>query len=157
MDHGVGYFLGHLIAALQNYVSGMPTVDLIWLAIGLVGQSLFMMRFIVQWIHSERHQQSLIPVSFWYFSLVGGLTVLVFFWGLGDIGLMSFNEARRALPAQAMFLEGDWLLPHLNGELYLAKPPLLYWLAASASFLFGAANEWAVRLPSALAAAATVW
>jgi 4-amino-4-deoxy-L-arabinose transferase-like glycosyltransferase len=85
------------------------------------------------------------------------LGLLVFFWGLGDIGLMSFNEARRALPAQAMFLQGDWLLPHLNGELYLAKPPLLYWLAASASFLFGAANEWAVRLPSALAAAATVW
>ena len=78
MDHGVGYFLGHLIDALQNYVSGMPTVDLIWLAIGLVGQSLFMMRFIVQWIHSERHQQSLIPVSFWYFSLVGGLTVLAY-------------------------------------------------------------------------------
>lgn len=85
------------------------------------------------------------------------LGLLVFFWGLGNIGLMSFNEARRALPAQAMFLNGDWLLPHLNGELYLAKPPLLYWLAASASFLFGAANEWAVRLPSALAAAATVW
>jgi lipid-A-disaccharide synthase-like uncharacterized protein len=78
MDHGIGYFLGHLIDALQNYVSGMPTVDLIWLAIGLVGQSLFMMRFIVQWIHSERHQQSLIPVSFWYFSLVGGLTVLAY-------------------------------------------------------------------------------
>jgi lipid-A-disaccharide synthase-like uncharacterized protein len=78
MDHGIGYFLGHLIAALQNYVSGMPTIDLIWLAIGLVGQSLFMMRFIVQWIHSERHQQSLIPVSFWYFSLVGGLTVLAY-------------------------------------------------------------------------------
>jgi lipid-A-disaccharide synthase-like uncharacterized protein len=78
MDHGIGYFLGHLIDALQNYVSGMPTSDLIWLAIGLVGQSLFMMRFIVQWIHSERHQQSLIPVSFWYFSLVGGLTVLAY-------------------------------------------------------------------------------
>ena len=85
------------------------------------------------------------------------LGLLVFFWGLGDIGLMSFNEARRVLPAQAMFLNGDWLLPHLNGELYLAKPPLLYWLAASTFFLFGAVNEWAVRLPSALAAAATVW
>lgn len=85
------------------------------------------------------------------------LGLLVFFWGLGDIGLMSFNEARRALPAQAMFMNGDWLLPRLNGDLYLTKPPLLYWLAASASFLFGAANEWAVRLPSALAATATVW
>jgi len=101
------------------------------------------------------HAESTIYNRLYLITVVLGL--LVFFWGLGDIGLMSFNEARRALPAQAMFLQGDWLLPHLNGELYLAKPPLLYWLAASASFLFGAANEWAVRLPSALAAAATVW
>jgi len=78
MDQGLGYFLGHLIASMRAYVEGMPTSDLIWLGIGLVGQCLFMMRFIVQWIHSEKHQQSLIPVSFWYFSLVGGLTVLAY-------------------------------------------------------------------------------
>ena len=77
---------------------------------------------------------------------------LLFFWGLGSIPLLSYNEARRALPASAMFNTGDWLLPRVNGELYLTKPPLLYWLAAMASYLFGAANEWAVRLPSALAA-----
>ncbi len=56
----------------------MPKGDLTWLCIGLFGQVLFMMRFIVQWIHSERHGQSLIPVSFWYFSLIGGLTVLAY-------------------------------------------------------------------------------
>jgi len=78
MEHGIGYFLGHLVDALHNYVAGVPSVDLAWLVFGLAGQSLFMMRFIVQWIHSERHQQSLIPVSFWYFSLVGGLIVLAY-------------------------------------------------------------------------------
>jgi len=78
MDHGIGYFFGHLVEALQNYVSGMPASDLIWLGIGLTGQCLFMMRFIVQWIHSERHHQSLIPVSFWYLSLSGGLIVLAY-------------------------------------------------------------------------------
>ena len=78
MDHGISYFLGHLVEALRHYVNGMPTSDLIWLGIGLVGQCLFMMRFIVQWIHSERHQQSLIPVSFWYLSLSGGLIVLAY-------------------------------------------------------------------------------
>ncbi|HEX5539744.1 MAG TPA: glycosyltransferase family 39 protein, partial [Methylophilaceae bacterium] len=85
------------------------------------------------------------------------LGLLVFFWGLGDIPLLSFNEARRALPAQAMFASGDWLLPHLNGELYLAKPPLLYWLQTFFAYLLGAANEWAVRLPLAITASATVW
>lgn len=78
MDHGIGYFLGHLIAAVQTYFAGLPAVDLSWIAIGLIGQCLFMMRFIVQWIHSERHQQSLIPVSFWYLSLSGGLIVLAY-------------------------------------------------------------------------------
>lgn len=78
MDHGLGYFLGHIIEAALHYVSDMPKSDLIWLCIGLLGQTLFMMRFIVQWIHSERHQQSLIPISFWYFSLIGGLTVLAY-------------------------------------------------------------------------------
>ena len=78
MEHGIGYFLGHLVDALHNYVAGMPSVDLAWLAFGLAGQSLFMMRFIVQWLHSERHKQSLIPVSFWYFSLFGGLIVLAY-------------------------------------------------------------------------------
>ena len=87
-------------------------------------------------------------------TLLLGLAIL--FWGLGSIGLMSFNEARRALPAQAMFMGGDWLLPHLNGELYLAKPPLLYWLATVTAHMFGMASEWAVRLPSALAALATL-
>lgn len=56
----------------------MDSNDIIWLSIGLVGQSLFMMRFIVQWIHSERHKKSLIPVSFWYFSLIGGVIVLLY-------------------------------------------------------------------------------
>ena len=85
------------------------------------------------------------------------LSAVVFYWGLGDIALMSFNEARRAIPASGMFTSGDWLLPRINGELYLSKPPLLYWLAAIFAQLFGAANEWAVRLPSALAASLIVW
>ena len=49
-----------------------------WLGIGFLGQSLFMMRFVLQWIQSERHRKSVIPVSFWYFSILGGLTLLVY-------------------------------------------------------------------------------
>jgi len=78
MDHSVGYFFSHIVESLQHYVHGMPAQDVLWLGIGLTGQVLFMMRFIVQWIHSERHGQSLIPVSFWYLSLSGGLIVLAY-------------------------------------------------------------------------------
>jgi len=77
VEHGFGY-LGHLMAKWQAYFSGMGTVDAVWLAVGLLGQTMFMMRFVVQWIHSERHQKSVIPVSFWYLSLAGGLTVLAY-------------------------------------------------------------------------------
>lgn len=78
MDHGFGYYLGHLLLKWQSYLNGMGTVDVAWLVIGLLGQTMFMMRFVVQWIHSERHQKSVIPVSFWYLSLIGGLTVLAY-------------------------------------------------------------------------------
>ena len=78
MDHGLGYFLGHLIEAIRHYFAGTSETDILWLVIGLAGQCLFMTRFIVQWIHSERHGQSLIPVSFWYLSLLGGLIVLAY-------------------------------------------------------------------------------
>lgn len=72
------YFFTHLLEKWQHHLSGMDSNDIIWLSIGLVGQTLFMMRFIVQWIHSERHQKSMIPVSFWYFSLSGGVIVLAY-------------------------------------------------------------------------------
>jgi len=46
-----------------------------WLIVGFAGQALFSMRFIVQWIYSERRRASVIPVAFWYFSLAGGATL----------------------------------------------------------------------------------
>lgn len=52
--------------------------DLIWLGIGFLGQALFSMRFLVQWLSSEREGRSIIPLAFWYFSLGGGLTLLAY-------------------------------------------------------------------------------
>lgn len=49
-----------------------------WLLLGLFGQGLFMMRFVIQWIHSERQRRSVVPLSFWYFSVLGALTLLVY-------------------------------------------------------------------------------
>ena len=45
----------------------------VWLGIGFLGQAMFTMRFLIQWIQSERKKQSTIPLAFWYFSLLGGL------------------------------------------------------------------------------------
>ena len=48
----------------------------VWLAIGIGGQLLFTARFVIQWIASERKKRSVIPVAFWYLSLIGSLVVL---------------------------------------------------------------------------------
>lgn len=52
--------------------------EYVWLGIGFLGQCLFAMRFIVQWIQTERRRESVIPVPFWYFSIAGGATLLAY-------------------------------------------------------------------------------
>ncbi len=52
---------------------GMNWADRVWLAIGLGGQLMFFMRFLVQWIVSERRGESVIPLAFWFLSLSGSL------------------------------------------------------------------------------------
>jgi lipid-A-disaccharide synthase-like uncharacterized protein len=54
----------------------MGSETTLWIAIGFVGQALFSARFIVQWLASERAKRSLIPMAFWYFSLLGGAVLL---------------------------------------------------------------------------------
>jgi lipid-A-disaccharide synthase-like uncharacterized protein len=49
-----------------------------WLLLGFVGQGLFAGRFLVQWIVSERRNESVIPVAFWVFSIFGGAILLVY-------------------------------------------------------------------------------
>lgn len=54
------------------------TRDHIWLLIGLLAQGLFASRFLVQWFKSESEGRSVIPIAFWYFSLVGGALSLAY-------------------------------------------------------------------------------
>ena len=51
---------------------------------GLGGQIIFMLRFLVQWIASERRGRSYIPIGFWYISLFGGLLLLIYAFLNGD-------------------------------------------------------------------------
>jgi lipid-A-disaccharide synthase-like uncharacterized protein len=49
-----------------------------WTILGLFAQLLFFLRFFVQWIVSEKKKRSIIPVSFWYFSIAGCLLLLIY-------------------------------------------------------------------------------
>lgn len=49
-----------------------------WIVLGFVAQFMFMMRFVIQWIASERVGRSIVPVAFWFFSVAGGALLLVY-------------------------------------------------------------------------------
>jgi lipid-A-disaccharide synthase-like uncharacterized protein len=63
---------------LHNSIAWLQTHVTAWVVLGLAGQFLFMMRFIYQWIASERAHASVMPEAFWYFSLGGGLIVFAY-------------------------------------------------------------------------------
>ena len=52
--------------------------QVIWMIVGFAGQALFASSFLVQWVHSERKQRSLIPQAFWYLRASGGVVLLAY-------------------------------------------------------------------------------
>jgi 4-amino-4-deoxy-L-arabinose transferase-like glycosyltransferase len=76
---------------------------------------------------------------------------LLYLPGLGRRDLWNPDEARYAQVAREMLAAGDLLLPHLNGEVYAQKPPLLFWSIAAIATVRGRVTETVARLPSALA------
>jgi lipid-A-disaccharide synthase-like uncharacterized protein len=65
------------------------TGELIWIAIGLLGQILFAGRMIVQWIVSEYHKRVHVPTIFWWMSLLGSSMLLSYFcWRRDPVGIL---------------------------------------------------------------------
>ncbi|MHC5769474.1 MAG: ArnT family glycosyltransferase [Nostoc sp.] len=87
-------------------------------------------------------------VSILWLMVVGWVA---FGWNLGNIGLIDETEPLFAEASRQMFVTGDWITPFFNGDTRFDKPALIYWCQAIAYHLIGV-NEWAVRLPSAIAA-----
>ncbi|AZO94842.1 lipid-A-disaccharide synthase N-terminal domain-containing protein [Halocella sp. SP3-1] len=51
---------------------------MLWIVIGLIGQVIFSLRFIIQWLASEKAKKSIVPDVFWYLSIAGSLTLLTY-------------------------------------------------------------------------------
>jgi lipid-A-disaccharide synthase-like uncharacterized protein len=68
MSHAVGAYLVDVFFVRLDW----------WVIPGFIAQGLFTMRFLVQWIASERAGRSVIPLAFWIFSIGGGLMLLVY-------------------------------------------------------------------------------
>lgn len=70
---------------LRNLSSGEMTA---WTVFGLTANACFASRFILQWYISERKRQSVVPLGFWYLSLVGGVMMLVYTIHVGKLPLV---------------------------------------------------------------------
>ena len=80
--------------------------------------------------------------------LLAGFCGFLFFYGLGQFGLVGADEPRYAQVAREMLERRDWITPVLGGKPWLEKPPLYYWQAILAYSLYGVSDA-AARVPSA--------
>ena len=61
-----------------SYFQNLSNNEIIFLSIGFIGQGIFASRFIIQWIYSEKKGESYIPIIFWYLSIFGGSSLLIY-------------------------------------------------------------------------------
>jgi 4-amino-4-deoxy-L-arabinose transferase-like glycosyltransferase len=112
-----------------------------------------MNRAFEQWCNDIDKRPALAAIaSILWVSLIAGVA---FFWHLGSTGLIDETEPLFAEASRQMLVRGDWITPFFNDETRFDKPALVYWCQALAYSILGV-NEWAVRLPSALAATAVI-
>lgn len=82
-EHG---WFGNILHFLFNTTS---PIGIAWVSLGLAGQVIFMGRMLVQWFVSEKSKRSVIPVSFWWMSLIGSTMLLVYFiWRRDIVGIL---------------------------------------------------------------------
>lgn len=78
-------------------------------------------------------------------------------WGVWGYDLWAPDEPYFGEGAREMVVDGQWAVPHVNGEVTTDKPPLFFWLIAVFSLPLGKVTSLTARLPSILASLGTVW
>lgn len=81
--------------------------------------------------------------------LIAGFCAFLFFYGMGQFGLIGADEPRYAQVAREMLERHDWITPVLGGHPWLEKPPLYYWQAMLAYSMLGVTDV-AARVPAAI-------
>jgi 4-amino-4-deoxy-L-arabinose transferase-like glycosyltransferase len=82
--------------------------------------------------------------------------LVVYSISLGRVGFLGPDEPRYASIGREMARSGDWITPRLDGSPWFEKSPLLYWMTG-VGHLLHLSDEWAARLPLALASLAFLW
>jgi lipid-A-disaccharide synthase-like uncharacterized protein len=85
--------------------------------LGLIGNAIFSMRFLVQWLASERQGESVIPVSFWYWSIGGSVIMCFYFIFKRDpVGILAY------LPNSMIYIRNLMLIRKRKFALTAAAP-----------------------------------
>jgi len=89
---------------------------------------------------------------FYYILILIILSSIIFFINLGGWDFWDPDEPRYAQVAKEMMESGNWILPHLNNQVYPDKPPVFFWLLALSYNIIGEVTSFSARFPSAIAA-----
>ena len=66
------------MATVMSFFHVNTTAELLWVLFGFAAQLMFTGRFLLQWLASEKQRKSVVPIAFWYFSLIGGVMLLLY-------------------------------------------------------------------------------
>ena len=69
-------------------LSNLSYYEFLWVTFGTLGQLIFFSRWIIQWLSSEKSKTSVIPVAFWWCSLIGGIITLIYANHIGSFPFM---------------------------------------------------------------------
>ena len=95
---------------LLKMIGADNPLDAMWLTVGVLGQLMFTARFLVQWWASEKAGRSVMPVTFWYFSILGSLIVLAY-----GIHRLEPVIIIGQLPGTVIYARNLWLIRQENG------------------------------------------
>jgi hypothetical protein len=84
------------------------------------------------------------------------LAAVLYLFTTTNRGVIDYDEGYYAQAAKEMAVTGNWVTPYVDGVRFLEKPPFLYWVTAASFKLLGI-NEFALRLPTAIAVISLVW
>ena len=79
-----------------------------WIYVGFVGQLAFTARFVLQWIVSERLKRSVIPVEFWFLSLIGTVIVLAYaLYRVDPVFILAYSFNSLVYVRNLMLIRGE--------------------------------------------------
>ncbi len=94
----------------MNYILGsiglynLSLSELLWVSFGTLGQLIFFSRWVIQWFYTEKLKTSIIPIGFWWCSLLGGLITLVYAHHIGSFPFMLAQAIGIIIYSRNLFL-----------------------------------------------------